>query len=621
MNSENSLKASLRAEDCIGVPASEEYQEYLIDYLLDENLFENELADYCVFPIGYNQSVVYVKSDAPLTGGDRRFRYNTIPKCYGLMASEELEEMGVLKVRRSPQLGYRGSGTLIGIIDTGIQFNDSLFLYEDGSSKVVSLWDQSDQTGTRPDGFLYGTEWTREKINEILTKRNKNENDSLNNRDNINSEPEESIRNESNSESTAAGNPVRKLPTDENGHGTFLAAIAAGREDIDRGFSGVAPDAELVVVKLKQSKKYLKEFYSIPDGVWSCQEDDVMLAVRYVINIANKLGKPVSICLGIGTNLGGHNGANGLERYISYLSLLPKVSFHVAGGNEGIGGHHFHGAIRREEQYQTVDFNVAEGENGFVMELWGDEPNVYTIGILSPGGENIERMQLKMGEFRSIRFFPENTLLEIRSFPGATIGGSQVIRMNFKNLVPGIWKLFVYGSGNSEKQFDIWMPISNFLKEETVFINPTSEQTVTSPGNAQYAITYAPYDVTTGGLYVRASKGYTRDGRIVPDFAAPGVSVKIPGITRSNEGEKIGGLSGRERVRSGSSVAAAFGTGIGALMQEWAFVAGYDPFMNGQNMRTYLIQGAVKDGPYEYPNREWGYGKINIYNTLLEQRF
>ena len=590
---EKELKAMLNEEDCIGVPADEGYQEYLVDYILDENLFENELSDYCVFPIGYNQSIIYIRSDNPLTGGDRRFRYNMIPKCYGLMASEELEETGVLRVRRSPQLGYRGSGTLVAIIDTGIRLDDSLFVYEDGSSKVVSLWDQSDQSGMRPEGFLYGTEWTREEINKIL-QGNTNDDNKINDR------------------------LIRKLPSDENGHGTFLAAIAAGREDIDRGFSGTAPDAELVVVKLKQSKKYLREFYSIPDGVWSCQEDDVMLAVRYVINMANKLGKPVSICLGIGTNLGGHNGANGLERYISYLSLLPKISFHLAGGNEGISGHHFHGMIRREELYQTVDFNVAEEENGFVMELWGDEPNVYTVGILSPGGENIERMQLKMGEFRSIRFFPENTLLEIRSFPGATIGGSQVIRMNFKNIVPGIWKLFVYGTGNGEKQYDIWMPISNFLKEETVFINPTSEQTITSPGNAQYALTYAPYDVITGGLYVRASKGYTRDGRIVPDLAAPGVSVSIPGISRINGVE---GLSGRERVRSGSSIATAFGAGIGALMQEWAFVAGYDPFMNGQNMRTYLIQGAVKDGPYEYPNREWGYGKINIYNTLLGQRF
>lgn len=632
---QNELKVQLTERDCIGVPASEEYQEYLIDYLLDENLFENELADYCVFPIGYNQSVVYVKSDTPLTGGDRRFRYNTIPKCYGLMATEELEEMGVLKVRRSPQLGYRGSGTLVGMIDTGIRLDDSLFLYEDGSSKVVSLWDQTDQKGVRPEGFLYGTEWTREEINRMLQK------DTEMNYENSPEDTDEKQGEEnvsemgSMTERNRIRDHIRKLPTDENGHGTFLAAIAAGREDIDRGFSGVAPDAELVVVKLKQSKKYLKKFYSIPDGVWSCQEDDVMLAVRYIIGVANRLGRPVSICLGIGTNLGGHNGANNLERYISYLSLLPKISFHIAGGNEGISGHHFHGIIRREELYQTVDFNVAEGENGFVMELWGDEPNVYTVGLLSPGGENIERMQLKMGEFRSIRFFPENTLLEVRSFPGATIGGSQVIRLNFKNLVPGIWKLFVYGTGNGEKQYDIWLPISNFLKEETVFINPSSEQTITSPGNAQYAITYVPYDVTTGGLYIRASKGYTRDGRIVPDLAAPGVSVSIPeilvnkpetlienGTLSSNRTPNITGEQrGRQRVRSGSSVAAAFGAGIGALMQEWAFIAGYDLFMNGQNMRTYLIQGAVKDGAYEYPNREWGYGKVNVYNTLLEQRF
>ena len=197
-NNQDGLKALLQEKDCVGVPANEEYQEYLVDYLLDENFFENELADYCVFPIGYNQSIVYIKSKNPLTGDDRRFRYDTVPKCYGLMASEELEETGILKVRRSPQLGYRGSGILIGIIDTGIRLEESLFLYEDGSSKVVSLWDQSNQSGIRPEGFLYGTEWTREEISEGIKKKDK------------------------------------KLPGDENGHGTFLAAVSAGREDIDK---------------------------------------------------------------------------------------------------------------------------------------------------------------------------------------------------------------------------------------------------------------------------------------------------------------------------------------------------------------------------------------------------
>lgn len=567
---EGKLRAMLREEDCIGVPASEEYKEYLIDYMTEEPFFEKDLSNYCVFPIGFNQSIVYMRSDESLTGRGRNFRYNIIPKCYGLMASEELEETGVLRVRRSPQLGYRGGGTLIGVIDTGISLEDPLFLYEDGTSKVAALWDQGDQRGNRPEGFLYGTEWTNGAINEALR------------------------------------NAPETLPNDENGHGTFLCKIAAGRET--EAFSGVAPDAELVIVKLKQAKQYLREFYSIEKDIWACQEDDVMLAVRYIINVANRLERPVSICLGIGTNLGGHNGANGLERYLSYLSLLPRISFHVAAGNEGISGHHYHGVIPRGEEYETVDFNVAEGENGFVMELWGDEPNVFSVGLISPGGENIDRIQLKLNETRTISFFPEDTVLEIRSFPGAAIGGSQVIRMNFHNLVPGIWKLFVYGTGNGEKPYDIWMPISNFLKEETVFLNPESEKTVTSPGNAQFAIAYAPYDVKTGSLYVRASKGFTRDGRIVPDLSAPGVAVSVPGRNR------------REQVMSGSSVAAAFGVGIGALLQEWAFVDGYDTFMNGQNLRTYLIQGAEKTGPYEYPNREWGYGKVNAYDTFLVMR-
>ena len=61
---QNELKAMLNEEECIGVPADEEYQEYLIDYILDENLFENELSDYCVFPIGYNQSIIYIKFSA-----------------------------------------------------------------------------------------------------------------------------------------------------------------------------------------------------------------------------------------------------------------------------------------------------------------------------------------------------------------------------------------------------------------------------------------------------------------------------------------------------------------------------------------------------------------------------
>lgn len=564
-------------DDCANAAIDENYQNYLIDYLLDGAAFLENYPFLCIEPIGYNQAIVYMNQPGTFTGEKEDIDYNKVPRVYGLMASRELEETGVMRVRLSPQLGLRGQGTLIGIIDTGVNLTSSLFRYEDGGTKIAAYWDQGDQEGRKPEGYSFGREWSREEIDRAL-----------------------------------ADDP-RVLPRDENGHGTFLAAVAAGREDVDTDFSGVAPDSELVVVKLKRPKQYLLDFYSIGDDVWACQEDDVMLAIRYVLDVSVALQKPVSICLGIGTNLGGHGGNGGLERYISQISLLPGISVHIASGNEGISGHHFEGNVSQGQEYEIVEFNVAEEENGFIMELWGDAPVNFSVGLISPGGENVERIQLKRNEFRSIRFFPENTVLQIRSFVGETVGGEQVIRMNFRSPAAGLWRLLVYAQGIGNRTFNLWMPITNFLQEETFFVSPKASDTLTSPGDAFYGITYVPYDVNAESLYVRASQGYTRDGRVKPDLASPGVNVNIPSPVAAGEDR-------RQISRSGSSVAAAFGAGIGALMQEWAIVKGNDLSLNGQNMRFYLIQGAERSGAYAYPNREWGYGIVNLYDAFLSMR-
>lgn len=562
-------------DNCANAAIDENYQNYLIDYLLDRGSFLENYPDLCLDSVGYNQAIAYIYQPGDFTGEREDIDYNKVPRVYGLMDSRELEAAGVMRVRQSPQLGLRGQGTLVGMIDTGVNLTSSFFRYEDGSTKIAAYWDQGDQEGKKPSGYSFGREWDREEIDRAL-----------------------------------ADDP-RILPRDENGHGTFLAAIAAGREDESAGFSGAAPDCELVVVKLKRPKQYLLNFYSVRDDVWACQEDDVILAIRYVLDTAAALQRPVSICLGIGTNLGGHGGNGSLERYISQISLLPGISVHIASGNEGISGHHFRGNVSQEQEFETVEFNVAEGENGFIMELWGDALVNFSVGLISPGGENVERIQLKRNEFRSIRFFPENTVLQIRSFVGETIGGEQVIRMNFRSPSPGLWRLLVYGRGTGNRTFNLWMPITTFLREETFFVSPEASDTLTSPGDAFYGITYVPYEVNTESLYVRASQGYTRDGRVKPDLAAPGVNVHIP----APEGD-----GRREISRSGSSVAAAFGAGIGALMQEWAIVKENDLSLNGQNMRFYLIQGAVRSGAYEYPNREWGYGIVNLYDAFLSMR-
>ena len=574
--------------DCANAAIDENYQNYLIDYLLDGGSFLENYPDLCLDPVGYNQAIAYMYQPGDFTGEREDIDYNKVPRVYGLMDSRELEAAGVTRVRLSPQLGLRGQGTLVGIIDTGVDLTSSFFRYEDGGTKIAAYWDQEDQEGKKPAGYSFGREWDREEIDRALEE-----------------EP-------------------RILPRDENGHGTFLAAVAAGREDEEAGFSGAAPDSELVVVKVKRPKQYLLDFYSIRDDVWACQEDDVMLAIRYVLDTATALQRPVSICLGIGTNLGGHGGNGSLERYISQISLLPGISVHIASGNEGISGHHFRGNVPQDQEFETVEFNVADGENGFIMELWGDAPVNFSVGLISPGGENVERIQLKRNEFRNIRFFPENTVLQIRSFAGETVGGEQVIRMNFRSPSAGLWRLQVYARGTGNRTFNLWMPITNFLREETFFVSPEASDTLTSPGDAFYGITYVPYEVNTESLYVRASQGYTRDGRVKPDLAAPGVNVHIPAPTAVRRPEQDGaqesGGSRREVSRSGSSVAAAFGAGIGALMQEWAIVKENDLSLNGQNMRFYLIQGAVRSGAYEYPNREWGYGIVNLYDAFLSMR-
>lgn len=619
---------------CADAALNEEWQNYLIDYLLDGGAFLENYPEICLEPVGNNQAVGYVYQPEAFTGEREDVDYNKVPRLYGLMDTRELEETGVLRVRRSPQLGLRGQGVLIGVIDTGIDLTDRMFRYEDGGTKVAALWDQSGQskpeTGMIQDGQRsrearaenelpgapFGRVWNRQEIDEML-----------------------------------AENP-RLLPEDEEGHGTFLAAVAAGREDAETGFSGAAPDSELVIVKLKRPKKYLLDFYSVGENVWACQEDDVLLAIRYVLDVSSALQRPVSICLGIGTNLGGHSGNGSLERYISQNSLLPGISFHIAAGNEGISGHHFRGNVPADGGAETVEFNVSEGESGFIMELWGEAPVTFSVGLISPGGENVERIQLKFNEFRSIRFFPEGTILQIRSFTGETAGGEQVIRMNFRNPAAGLWRLLVYAQGTGNRTFNLWMPITNFLNEDTFFVSPEAADTLTSPGDAFYGITYVPYDVAGDSLYVRASQGYTRDGRVKPDLAAPGVNVRIPAPTEfrsavpgnpsvsddaSGAADPIDPINPaisdggtevslpvserrREISRSGSSVAAAFGAGLGALMQEWAIVKQNDLSLNGQNMRFYLIQGASRPDAYEYPNREWGYGMVNIYDAFLSMR-
>lgn len=78
-----------------------------------------------------------------------------------------------------------------------------------------------------------------------------------------------------------------------------------------------------------------------------------------------------------------------------------------------------------------------------------------------------------------------------------------------------------------------------------------------------------------------------------------------------------GGRSGRIfEQATGTSLAAAQAAGIAALLFEWALIRGNEPYFTGNSVKNYLSRGAVRDDIIQYPNPNWGYGRVDLYHTF-----
>ena len=227
--------------------------------------------------------------------------YASVPKCYGLLDETALEVSGILKLQQQPALALKGQGVMIGFIDTGIDYRNPVFQYSDGTTRIYRIWDQTIRDGTKPEGIAYGSEYKTEQINAALR----------------------------------AENPLETVPSmDTNGHGTFVAGVACGSEDVEDNFIGAAPFSEIAVVKLKEAKTYLREFYFIPDSVPAYQENDIMMAVSYLDRLAKERDMPLVICIALGSNMGNRGKDGQLATYLDIVSRRRKRCSVAAVGNE-----------------------------------------------------------------------------------------------------------------------------------------------------------------------------------------------------------------------------------------------------------------------------------------------
>ena len=556
---------------CYPNSASEDYADFITRYYERPAEFLARAGTDCIDFINYQFAVVHLPQAVARELTISTATYSAIPKLYALLDRTSLDAAGILSAARLPPLSERGRGVMIGFIDTGIDYQDPLFQNKDGSTRILGIWDQTlgnDSPGESHSSSIfpasYGTQYTNEQIDAALR----------------------------------SDNPLESVPsTDTNGHGTMVASIAAGNETADGSFSGAAPNCYLGIVKLKPAKQYLRDFFLIRENADAYQENDIMMGVSYLFALANQYHTPLVICLAVGTNMGSHTGTSNLSTFLNEMSTFPGTAFVTAAGNETGYGHHYRGSTSPGTQVHQVELNIGETTRGFSMEFWAQNTAAYTIGFRSPSGEVIEGPALRNMEADTLRFLLEGTKITVYSRIVSNADGSQLIFLRFQDPFPGIWTLTITNRTNISDSFHLWLPNRSFIPEDTYFLRPDPDTLITDPGNATYPITVGAYDHTTGGIYIHSSRGFSRSGVIKPELAAPGVG-----------------------TLTGTSAAAAHVAGAAAILLNWGILQGNDPYMNSSTIKTYLIRGADRNPSRTYPNREFGYGTLNLYQTFLNLR-
>ena len=492
-------------------------------------------------------------------------------KLYALSDLNAAEGLGIQKLRRQPYLNLTGRGIIFGIADTGIDYTHPAFRYGDGKSRILAIWDQTvevEKEETVGTEVPFGRIYTQEEINEALELKN----------------PLELV-------------PVR----DEIGHGTFMTGVAAGSVSEEEGVTGIAPNADLLVVKLRQAEPCLKNFWYIEEETPAYEEGDIIASIDFLIAYAQKKNQRLVLYLGISSSRGDHNGRGALADYLNLISLQSGRAVVLAAGNEGNAAHHFRSRSYEGVMFQDVELRTSNVKDGLFVEFWADAPDLYGIGFVSPTGEVVEKLPVRVSLREALSFVFEQTRIYVIYERVEETTGATLIRIFMEKPTDGIWKIRIFQEEVFGGRFDLWLPVSSFIQGEAYFLKPDPETTVTEPGNGLESMTVGAYSTETEGIYLDSSRGFTRNESVKPDFAAPGVNVRGP---------IRGGLY---TERSGTSVAAALTAGVAVLMME------YNPQYTGVQIKNYLIRGAKRDGRI-YPNTEFGWGKVDLYETFLNMR-
>lgn len=478
-------------------------------------------------------------------------------------------QVSCIDIVQDMPLSLRGKGTLIGIVDSGIDYENAEFRNEDGTTRIVSLWDQS-VNGRPPAGYLAGTEYTREQIDAALATEDKE---------------------------------VRRQmvkTSDVSGHGTAVAGIAAGngRGSEGRRFRGAAPEAELIIVKMGAPR----------EGGFP-RTTELMRGVDYIVRKAVELRRPVAINISFGNTYGSHDGTSLVECFLNDIADMWKNVICIGSGNEGASAGHVSGKVRRQIS-ETVELAVQQREPALSIQIWKSYVDEMGVSVISPSGrqagpfyEFLGAQRYILGDTELLIYYGEPKPYSVKQeIYLSLLPGKQYIES-------GVWKIVLTPGRIVDGEYQMWLPTQTSLNMGTAFLQPNSMSTLTIPSTASLAVTVAAYDARTFSYADFSGRGpagmYEGENVLKPDIAAPGVRVTAP----------VPG--GGYQSFSGTSFAAPFVTGSAALLMEWGIVRGNDPYLYGEKVKAYLRKGAKQLAGYErWPNALLGYGALCVRDSL-----
>ena len=459
--------------------------------------------------------------------------------------------------------GLTGKGILVGIVDSGVDYFHPDFRNTDGSSRILRLWDQS-IPGKPPQGYVTGTEYTKEEIDEALE---------------------------------LGENQGRRLvpSVDYSGHGTSVLGIAAGNGRASDGVNrGVAYESGLLVVKMGISREN-----SFP------RTTELIQGIDYLVRQSLSLKRPMVINISFGNNYGSHRGDSLLETYIDTVSAMGRLVICTATGNNGNQPLHAGGTLA-QGQTRQIELSVSQREPTLNVQLWKSYEDEMEIYIESPSGKRIGPLYEQLG---SQRYSLGNTKLLVYYGKPGPYHVTQEIYIDFLPVETyvdsGVWKIFLSGKRVRSGEYYLWLPGGNTLNRGTGFYEPRAYGTLTIPSTSSRIITAGAYDSLIDAYADFSGRGSRQLPYLKPDLVAPGVNIvaQVPG----------GGYS----AVTGTSFAAPFVSGASALLMQWGIINGNDPYLYGEKVKAYLRRGARALPGYErYPNEEVGWGRLCLAESI-----